>query len=167
MSNCFCRRPTGADWKYSRNKFHTNVCSRYCQLTAEKNLAFKVNRTFTVECSACPNTFALKSQYNHANQRFCCQECSRKVLKVKGGRKHYVILTAFYESRTGLTAEDIFTLSLRNTFNIKGRRGAASAIRKWVIRGVLKPEEVGKGMAKSYVWNSDLKPGEVILRYGR
>ena len=107
MSKCFCGRPTGADWKYSRNKFHTNVCSRYCLLTAEQNLTFKVNRTFSVECYACPNTFALKSQYNHSNQRFCCQECSRKVLKVKGGRKHCVILTAFYESRTGLTAEDI------------------------------------------------------------
>ena len=167
MSKCFCGRDTGADWKYSRNKFHTNVCSRYCQITADKNLAFKSQRTFPVECYACDNTFPLKSQYNHANQRFCSGECSRSVMKVKNGRKHYCILTAFYESRTGLTAEDIFEFSQRNTFNIKGPRGAASAIRKWVIRGVLKPQEVGKGMAKSYVWNSDLKPGEVILRYGR
>ena len=163
MTNCFCGRSCRDSWAYSRNKLFSGVCSRYCHETQKKGLSHDGSRTYTTSCTACDATFELQYTYNWSNQRFCSKSCRQEVESRKHGKKHMTLLAAIYDHPQGLSSHELYRISERNTTRIKGAAGVSNCLKQWVRREVITMEK--SSGATIYRWNSNLRPGQVILRW--
>ena len=70
---------------------------------------------------------------------------------------------AIYLHPDGLTAQDLFDYSERNVFRIKNTAGVAGILSQWVRKGIVSRTKVENGLS-IYRWNSDLPPGQAMLR---
>ena len=163
MTDCFCGRSCRDDWAFSRNKLFSGVCSRYCRETQTQSLSHDGSRTYLKSCTACDATFELQYAYNRSNQLYCSNSCRLEVESRKHGKKHMTLLAAIYENSSGITSHELYRISERNITRIKGTTGVSNCLKQWVRREVITMEK--SSGATFYRWNSNLRPGQVILRW--
>jgi len=73
------------------------------------------------------------------------------------------LLAAIHDNPAGLTSHELYRLSERNTTRIKGAAGVSNCLHQWVRREIITMDK--SSGATIYRWNSELRPGQVILRW--
>jgi|SRR6056300_71083 hypothetical protein len=163
MMKCDCGRECRDQWAYSRNKLFNDVCSRYCSIRRTNGESHDPKRTYQIACSVCDNQFTLKYPYNHANQMYCSSSCISTISSVgRAARRNHMLLMALYLHPEGLTSQDLFDFAERNVFRIKDVRGVSIMLRQWVRKGFVSVSKT-EGL-RLYRWNTELRPGQAILR---
>jgi len=160
MRKCRCGRVIGEHNRFSRNKIHTDYCSRFCYESVERNNRITKSASLKCECYWCGNEMNLSYPYTLANARYCSTDCYSQIGKYKNGLRDILLLNALYERKT-LSLEELSRIGQKGVAVINGVKSVRGILRIWVARGYLAKD----GAYYNYV--SSQRPGVLIKKYAK
>ena len=160
MKKCRCGRVIGENNRYSRNKIHTDYCSRFCYESVMRNNRIRKTAVLECECYGCGATMTLQHEYTLSNARYCSHQCYLDIGQYKNGIRDILMLNALYE-RGPISLEELSRIAQKGVAVVNGVKSVASILRIWIARDCL----VREGAYYQYV--SSERPGALIKKYSK